>query len=78
MSDKRELIEIGRNGKMWALKQILEIEEDHCYYCHERITEGDEFNIFNKPIRLICDSPLCMCEAIEEDERNGITWEDQA
>jgi hypothetical protein len=77
MSDKRELIEIGRNGKMWALKEILEISETNCHYCKEEIKKGDKFNIFNKPIRLICDSPLCMCEAIEEDEQNGITWDEQ-
>ncbi len=64
---EREIIEIG-NKEMKLLKEALKIKEIYCWYCREEIKEDDKFGIFNKPTRLICNSPLCVAKALLEDE----------
>ena len=64
---EREMVEV-KPKDMWKLKQLLGIKQSKCSYCGEKINKGDEFSIFSKPTRLICNSPFCMCEALEDDE----------
>ena len=64
---KREFIEISDNKIMKLLKSALNIKQDKCYYCKQKIK--GKFSIFNKPTRLICDSILCLIEAMEDDNK---------
>jgi len=51
-----------------GLTQLIGIKQSKCSYCGEKINKGDKLSIFSKPTRLICYSPFCMCEALEDDE----------
>ncbi len=65
---ERELIEITDVKNMWLLKELLDITTRKCYYCKKKlIKDKDKISIFNKPNRIICNSPLCICEALNDD-----------
>jgi len=66
--EEREMIQFNKT-EMWLLKDALSIKETKCFYCKKEIKKGDKFSIFNFPTRLICNSELCLSEAIGEDER---------
>jgi len=63
----REFIQLS-NLNMWTLKELLQIKENKCHYCKTHIKKGDKFSIFNKPTRLICNSILCVTDAVGDDE----------
>ena len=63
---EREMVKVGKK-EMLLLKDILEIKGNKCFYCKSVVKPG-KFSLFNKPTRIICDSILCMAEALEEDE----------
>ncbi|MFW9880392.1 MAG: hypothetical protein ACFFG0_45560 [Candidatus Thorarchaeota archaeon] len=66
---ERELIEIKEIKNMWLLKELLDITTNKCYYCGKKLKKNkDKILIFNKPDRIICNSPLCICEALNEDD----------
>ena len=65
--EEREIIQLDAET-MWRLKTELGIKKYKCHYCKEHIKKGDKFSMFNKPIRLVCNSVLCMAEAVQEDE----------
>ena len=65
--EEREYIQADTSG-MWMLKQMLGIRKRTCHYCKKHLKKGDKFSIFNKPTRLVCDSILCLIEAMNEDE----------
>lgn len=67
LSEEREFVELKHN-EMLLLKKALDIKETKCFYCKEEVKEGDKFGIFNKPTRIICNSHLCMAEAINDDD----------
>lgn len=53
--------------EMELLRKALGLERV-CHYCHKHLKEGELFGIFNKPDRVICNSPLCLCLCMEDDE----------
>ena len=64
--EEREFVKLGEK-EMLLMKFALDIKTDKCHYCKETIKKTDKFGIWNKPTRLICNSPLCIGEALEED-----------
>jgi len=65
---EREFITV-KSEEMNILRSIIELKQTECFYCHEKINfKTDKYSIFNKPDRLICNSPLCIIEAMNEDE----------
>lgn len=66
---KREYIQLD-NNQMLLLKKLLNIKQKKCYYCGEYIKKKDKFSIYNFPTRLVCNSILCVLEAIGEDEES--------
>lgn len=66
VKEEREYIQINQED-MATLKEILEIKGNECYYCGEYVAP-DKLSIFNKPTRLVCNSPLCITSAMTEDE----------
>lgn len=66
---ERELVEIKDIKNMWLLKELLDITTNKCYYCKDKLIKNeDKISIFNKPNRIICNSPLCMIEVLVEDD----------
>jgi hypothetical protein len=65
--EEREFLQLNHD-EMKTLKELLDIKESKCCYCKEKIKGKDNFSIFNKPTRLVCNSPLCLVEAMNEDE----------
>lgn len=64
----REYIQLGKS-EMNLLKKVIGIKTHKCYYCNQTINfKKDKYSIFNKPDRLICNSILCLTEAISKDE----------
>lgn len=66
-NDDRQYIKLG-NSELLLLKQALGIKNTKCYYCKKKIEKGDMFAIFNYPTRLLCNSIMCLSEAMEEDD----------
>ena len=67
--DEREYVEIKDIKQMWYLKELLDITGNKCYYCKKKLQKNkDKISIFNHANRIICDSILCISEAVGEDE----------
>lgn len=67
MKKEREIVQLN-NKEMNLLRSALDIKKTKCYYCKGYIKKKDKFAIFSKPTRLICNSPLCICEALAQDD----------
>ena len=64
---EREFIELNQK-QMNLLRELLEIKQDKCFYCREKLDFRKKYSIYNKPDRLVCSSILCECEVLEDDE----------
>ena len=66
--EEREFIQINTK-EMNLLREALGIKLTKCHYCKEKIDfKKNKYGILNKPTRLVCNSPLCICEFLDEDE----------
>ena len=70
--NKIECMQLNQ-AEMELMRTALNIKEEEliCYYCKEKVI-GKKYGIMpsnnDKPI-IICDSPLCMCEYLQEHEK---------
>jgi hypothetical protein len=71
-TEEREICQLG-HGEMELLYQMLKdggvFTEKRCFYCNELIADDKPFSIYNKPDRIICNSILCLAEAVADYER---------
>ncbi len=68
---ERELGQLNHE-QMNLLRTAVASKLKNCHYCKEKIDfEKDKYGIWNFPTRLICNSPLCVAEVLEDDESNN-------
>lgn len=39
-----------------------------CEYCKEKIVDDKQFSVFTSPVRITCDSPTCLSQAMKTVE----------